>query len=252
MEIIKTSLQRLGFSHEEIEVYLTTLKLGTATVLQIAQTVDIPRTTVYLLIDSLVEKGLLIQETQEKKKFLVPESPQKLLQLAQQQKETLIKTISTLQSHLPQLQAVYNLKVDKPKLKYYEGIKEVQGIYEEALNFEKLYMHCMSKQSVDVMEEFVEKYFEKIVKQMIHTQEIVSDSEEDKAYQKKYSTTRNEIICIPKKYSTNTDYIMYGDSVAFITYKNGEPMAVVIEDKEITHFEKIRFMMIWDLFKNKS
>lgn len=252
MEIIKKSLQQLGLTSEEIEVYITTLRLGTATVLQIAQTVDIPRTTVYLLIDSLVAKGLLVQEVQEKKKFFIPESPQKLLQLAQQQKESLTKTISTLQSHLPQLQAVYNLKVDKPKVKYYEGVKEVQAMYDEALNFDKLFMHCISKQVVEVMGDYVEEFFEKIVKNMIHTQEIVADSEEDNAYQKKFSTTRNEIICIPKKYITNTDYIIYGDSVAFITYKNGEPMSVVIEDKEIAHFEKIRFVMIWDMFKNKS
>jgi hypothetical protein len=87
---------------------------------------------------------------------------------------------------------------------------------------------------------------------MIYTQEIVSDSISDKEYQKEYSTSRNEIISIPQKYITNTDYMIYSNCVSFITYKDKKPVGVVIEDPEIAHFERIKFTLLWKMAKEKS
>lgn len=247
MEEIIKQLENIGLTSEEIQVYIRTLELGSATVLQIAQKVDIPRTTVYLLIDSLLAKGLLEQQEIGKKHFFNAASPEYLLKLAEQKKVSIDQTIHSLNSNLHQLQAIYNLKLEKPKIRYYEGIEGIQTIYEETLEQNHIFVHCMTQHAIQLLEDYLPKYYDRLIRKMIFTQEIVSDSQADKDYQHTYSTSRNEIVCIPQKYVTNTDYLIYGDTVAFITYKSGNPVGVVIEDKEIAHFERVRFLMIWNL-----
>jgi len=248
MDKLKQNLKTLGLTEEEIIIYVSALEQGSTTVLELARTTKIPRTTVYLLIDSLTEKGLFQLTAEGKKKLYVPTSPEELIILAKTKHEQLDQTITSLKDELPQLQALYNLTHQKPKIRYYEGVEEVKKIYEDTLSAEKIYVHCMSQHAIPIIGEYLEKYFVRVIRKMIHTKEIVSDSEVDKKYQKEYATSRNQIICIPKQYITNTDYMIYGTAVAFITYKDQEPIGVVICDPEIAQFEKIRFMMIWERF----
>jgi len=252
MDKLKQDLQTFGLSEEEVVVYITALEQGSTTVLELARSTKIPRTTVYLLIDSLTEKGLLTLTAQGKKKLYVPASPEDLITLAKAKHAQLEHTIGSLSEELPQLQALFNMSHQKPKIRYYEGVEEVKRVYEDTLLSEKILVHCMSQDAKMIMGEYLEKYFIRVARKMIHTKELVSDSEEDKKYQQEYSTSRNQIICIPSKYQTNTDYMIYKDCVAFITYKDQVPVGVVISDTEITRFEKIRFMMVWERFVSKN
>jgi len=248
MDTLKNNLQTLGITEEEIVVYITALEQGSTTILELARSTKIPRTTVYLLIDSLTEKGLLSLTAQGKKKLYVPASPEDLIEMAESKKQALAHTVDLLKSELPQLQALYNLSHQKPKIRYYEGVAEVKKIYEDTLFAEKIYVHRMSKDAILVMGEYLKKYFVRVIRKMIHTKEMVNSSLEDKKYQEEYSTSRNQIICLPEKYQTNTDYLIYGDTVAFITYKDRVPVGVVISDPEIARFEKIRFLIVWEKF----
>ncbi|PIQ73797.1 hypothetical protein COV58_00570 [Candidatus Roizmanbacteria bacterium CG11_big_fil_rev_8_21_14_0_20_36_8] len=246
--MFEENLKALGLADEEINIYLTALEEGSVTILQIARMTKIPRSTVYLYVDSLIKKRLLKGTVMGKKKLYIPASPKELVKLAEEKKKLLDETVSSLQENLSQLQTVYDISHKKPKIRYYEGVEEVKKIYEDSLSVEKIYVHCMSQKAIPLMKGYIEEYMVRMIRRMIHTKEIVSDSTEDKKYQEEYSTSRNQIICIPSKFITNTDYFIYGDNVAFITYKDSIPVGVVISDPEIVHFEKIRFMMIWEKF----
>lgn len=249
MDALKKNLHNIGLDPDEVTIYLRALELGSATVLQFAQKVDIPRTTIYLLIDSLIEKGLLIQTTQGKRKLFVAAPPDKLLHIADEKKMSIDRTLHSLYNDISQLKALYNLKIDKPKVRYYEGVEGLKEIYEETLLHTHICIHSMTQHGAELLADYLPGYYDRLTQRMIFTQEIVSDSTQDKQYQHNYSTARNEVLCIPAKYATNTDYLIYGDTVTFITYKAGKPYAIAMEDKEIVHFERIRFLMLWNVAK---
>ncbi|PIZ65981.1 hypothetical protein CO051_06550 [Candidatus Roizmanbacteria bacterium CG_4_9_14_0_2_um_filter_39_13] len=252
MDKLKHNLNTLGLSEEEISIYITALEQGSTTVLELARITKIPRTTVYLLIDSLTEKGLLQLTADGKKKLYVPASPEELINMATKKRDQLEKSISSLGQELPQLQALYNMSHQKPKIRYYEGIEEVKKIYEDSLSAEKIYFQHMSEKGKELMGEYGETYWALLMQKMIHTKQIIAENDKNRAYIQNESTQRNQMICIPEKYSTNIDYIIYGDNVAFITYKDRVPVGVVISDPEIVHFEKIRFMMVWEKFSGST
>ena len=59
MEFLKNNLLQLGLTEEESIIYIDSIETQATTVLEYAQNTGIPRTTVYLLVESLIKKGLL-------------------------------------------------------------------------------------------------------------------------------------------------------------------------------------------------
>ena len=252
MDKIKRALKYLDLSVEEIDIFLATLQLGSASVLEIAKRVKIPRSTVYLHIDSLIQKKLLIQSIKGKKRRLVAQPPEKLIELAEDKTCLLHNSINLLKQELPQLKAIYNAPAAKTKVRYYEGVEGVKEIYEETLKASEINVHCLTQNAREIMGGYLDKYFVRVIRRMIKTREIVSDSKNDQQYQRDFSTSRNEIVCVPGRHfprDINTDYLVWGNKIAFITYKSGIPAGVVIEDEEIARLEKSRFEMIWRMVK---
>lgn len=249
MQEPKKMIIDIGLTPSEADVYLACLELGPTSIFQLSQKVDIPRPTIYLIIKSLLKKDLILTTVAGKRRRFVAENPEKLVALAQGHKNQLEDTIAKLRNSLPQLSAVYNQQVAKPKISCFEGVNGVIKIYEDTLRYPEILVHCMTQTGTRVMGTYLDKYFRRVLRRGIRTREIVSDTPHDKEYQRKWSTSRNTIICIPRKYLTNTDYMLYGNKIAMITYKGDQPVGVVIEDPELYRFEKIHFEILWKAAK---
>jgi len=76
VEIIKG----LGLTTKAAKIYLAALELGEASVQQLAQKAKFKRTTLYYILDELVEAGVLFCTKTGKKIYYVPEQPAILLQ----------------------------------------------------------------------------------------------------------------------------------------------------------------------------
>ena len=59
MENYEKALKNLGLSAKEVMVYTTLLKLNRSTVSNIAKKSEMPRTTIYPLLEKLMQKGIV-------------------------------------------------------------------------------------------------------------------------------------------------------------------------------------------------
>jgi len=249
MDILKQNLINLGLSEEEILVYLSALEHGTVTVLELARNTGIPRTTVYLLIDSLVEKKLLVLGSGEKKKHYLPASPEDLIRLAQLKKEQMQETLHSLRDELPQLHALYRLYHTQPRIQYYQGKNEIIKLFAEALKEEKIYLYLLSQDFTSYFGSYLKTFRDEFKKRMCYTKEILSESVANLQYQKENNSMRNQIILLSQSDVINIDSMIYGDKIAFLTYKDGQLHATVVCDKDIEYFEVIKFNAVWSACK---
>src|SRR4051812_8491190 len=90
--LIKT-LTDFGLSDKEALVYLTSLELGSSSVLKISKLSGLKRPTVYLIVDSLITKGLMSIEVKGFKKQYVAESPDRLEAIFNERKHELMKNL---------------------------------------------------------------------------------------------------------------------------------------------------------------
>jgi sugar-specific transcriptional regulator TrmB len=116
-------LKKLGLSDKEAAVYLSALGLGPSPVQVIARKAKVARATTYLVLESLMKRGLVTNYHEDKKMLYVAESPQHLANFLDHQEEKIKERRDELQELLPKLEAFVRTVDDRPVVRYYSGIE---------------------------------------------------------------------------------------------------------------------------------
>src|ERR1700691_3569790 len=104
MDKIVDYLKQLDLSEIEAKLYLTLLQTGPASVRDLAQTIDIKRTTAYFYIDQLVDKGLIMKLVRGSKKLVAANEPENLKSLV----EAKLESAKTVQLGFPNILKALN------------------------------------------------------------------------------------------------------------------------------------------------
>lgn len=239
------TLEDLGLTENEAKVYYASLSLGPTTILNIARAAETKRTTVYSVVESLKEKGLMRLNIKGFKQFFVAEDPNKL--------ESILETKKyELQNTLPEFSALYNLKGGEGFIKHYEGLESVKSIYEEVLK------KASPKDFYDVIADtemwyntdskFYQKFLERRAKKNIHIKILTNKTKtsiEHKKYSKNYNITSK---FLPEKTKLTTNLVVI-PSMLVIHQLIPPIMAIVIENKSIINTNKQMFDLLWDSIK---
>lgn len=129
-------LINIGLSNKEADVYLATLQLGYATIVEISLKTNINRTTVYTHIKNLINRGLINASEKNGKIYFVAERPEKLQIIYEQKEKELQRKRQMLNNIMPELDTLYQLAKDRPKVKYidYRNQNELNLVREEIQN----------------------------------------------------------------------------------------------------------------------
>lgn len=134
MQHIVEQLQTAGLSDREARVYLTLLSLGSSTVQEIAHASQITRTTVYNIIGSLSETGLITTIERKGKTVYLAEPPEVIVRMLKSKADELLRRIDAIEDMLPELTALEKSIEHRPRMFMYEGkegIRQLSRRYEE-------------------------------------------------------------------------------------------------------------------------
>ncbi len=246
---IKEALQNIGLNEKEALVYTALLELGQATAYKIAQKSGLKRPTVYVILDELRVKGLVLKIPHTKKTIFSAKDPKEFFEESEDK-------FQKAKSILPQLLAIM-AKGTKPQVLYFEGLNGMREIMN--YNIEKMadkeivgfYAHAedASKELLDIFDEYNEKLNKLGIKargitpQHLTTQKIIENYA-----QFGYKIT---LKFIPyDTYSANNS-IEVGDSfVRILAFKELE--GVLIQNKDIADTMRQIFEMVWQSRPEKS
>lgn len=237
------NLKKIGLTDKEAKVYLANLELGAARIPEIAEKSKIKRTTVYVVIDSLMQKGLVsIYQSKRTKKF-VAESPQRLVSILKEKQNFLRKIV-------PQLEAlVKNQKEGRPEVRFYHGREGCLSILSQSLkkpNSEVLYIGSVDELYKIISEEYDDRHY--IPTRLNKNIKFKALLFEDKGALKLKKTERDyfrEIKFLPKEYFFPCSTLVFQDSIAFISSIH-ELIGVVIQSADLAQTEKQKFKLLWD------
>ncbi|PLX27003.1 hypothetical protein C0583_05435 [Candidatus Parcubacteria bacterium] len=231
-------LTYLGLSEKEAKVYLASLELGSSTVQKISQKAKVNRATTYVVIEALINKGMMSQYTEGKKQYFVAESPEKLSLLFREQAMEIQRKHEYLDKILPQLRGLNSDKKDGPVVRYFEGKEGMRAIAEEIFvndNKGKIRMIYSYDLLVDMFgEDEIKEMRKKRQSKQIKAEIITNDEQnrlETDASVYRVSTDKNKIT---------SDVAIFGDRVRIISQK-GKQSGLVIENKEIANTLKTLF-----------
>lgn len=119
--MFEKELQDLGLNDKESAVYLALLSVDNDSVIDLAKKTNINRTTIYPILESLMNKGLVTEVKTDKKIRFAAEAPERLSTFVDKQKLMFEERSERVKDLIPKLRTVQRESGEKPVVKIYEG-----------------------------------------------------------------------------------------------------------------------------------
>lgn len=240
MRIDSSLFTSLGLSKQEVSVYLAALELGEATVQELARKSGVKRTSIYNFIDGLKDRQIL-QETKRKRRSLFSAThPHQLLELGRMR-------LNELENAMPQLLAINNSSLRKPRVTFHEGIEGIKEVYNDMLNHKQPII-CWSDQKhmwPTLGKEYCEYFPPERARRGIPLKMIATDTPENRGYAKKDRELARETKFISADSDLRTEINIYGNKVILASFRSSPAFAVLIEDQDIAETIRVTWKELW-------
>jgi sugar-specific transcriptional regulator TrmB len=240
--MLEQELAKIGLGSKEAKVYLAALELGEANISSIARKSGIKRTTVYLVLESLREKGLISTTKRKASTFYMAENPQKIAEKAQERQQVIAKI-------MPELLSFANLIDKKPKIRFFEGGNGIKEVFRDTLAYpDQELLAWYSDDWVAFDEDFFYNFYTpQRLEKKIWVRAIFPINETTKKLQGlSQEHLRQSKFITYDQLHIPAEILMYGkNKIAAISY--AENLALIIESQKISTSLKSIFEVMWKL-----
>lgn len=233
-------LEKYGLNERDARVYLHLLSKIEDTALGIARATNIPRTTVYTVLNDLKDKSLISTFKKNKTQFWTPESVNQL-KAALDQKQELLKIL------IPSLSEIVNkTKQVESSIKFYTGKEGLKIVWEDIIGDleEKKYPFVYAISHTDlysVLPKYFPVWIERRRKSKVFAKLIVHYG-----HQHLRSDAGQEVRAMPEKYIFTGDLTIYGNKVAIFIFEKDRYESIIIDSPSFTQMIKGIFDFSWD------
>lgn len=247
-ESLKISLQNLGLSEKESNIYISLLILGKGTVSEISKKASINRTTGYDVLNYLLQKGLVNVSGKEPKQEYTAESPNKIIDFLNNQILETQNKIQKANELISDLSLLHNYK-NRPKIRFYEGIDGLKTVYEDTLtSSEEIRAYATVDDMHNALPNYFPEYYKRRAKNNIFIRAIVPSTDIGKERHSYDKDEKREIALVPAdKYYFSPEINIYDNKVMIASWR--EKLGIIIESEEIADAMKKIYELAWDRSK---
>jgi len=247
-ERLKKELENIGLSEKEARVYLAALELGPSTAQQIAAKATVNRPTTYIMIESLVKRGLMSSFQKGKKKYFVCESLHALKEQLDQQ----IKELQDKKSNFLDLFSLFEKlsSVDeRPKVTLFEGVQGIRQVQNDIVETAKKVKKIDNLVSVDHARKIIGRdelteLWNNLRDAGAQIRTIYTKQDEQDEFEEVRDFWKGRLLSV-KQHPFNGEVSIYGDKVAALTYGT-DVVGVLIENKNIAQTLSTLFELAWE------
>lgn len=243
-------MKAFGLTNNEAIVYLYAISKTSLTPQAVAKDKNIPRPTVYHVLHTLIQKGLMTKTKSMTGHVFSATQPARLPLLLQQEKEKFDVRAQALEILLPFLQKERVVERGVEETIRFEGLTGIKLLFEEALYCKNRSWNVVAP-SQNILRQVDKKYSDYIYDTQRARGIALRTLWENKSHATKHSPEeirRRHIRLMPKamtgKFSSLI--ILFDDAVAVFPPMN-ELSAVLIRSKEIHATFLAIFEGLWDL-----
>jgi len=233
-------LIQTGLSEKEAQVYLTALELGQFSMTAISAKSKTKRPTCYLIIEQLIEKGLVSKMPQAKRMMYVAESPDRL-------ENQFKKKYLDLKKALPLLKTVGVGQVNQPEIKFFRGKKGVEAVYNQVLiDSPQIVCSIMNTERLFSVtgKQFLDDWIKTRAEHGIHIDSLMTIPEKKEYFYGADEKMLRKTSFLPKDTDIGGALWFYGDNVVFVSGKEDD-FSFIVHSQEF----KKTMQSIFDLLK---
>ena len=228
-------LENLGLSKNEINVYLTLLKLGEASATEVSKLSGLKRSTTYDNLNSLKSRGFVSSNVEKNTAKFIATNPKNLLKL---QKDIL----NDLEELVPDLEKIQSTAPKLTKSQFFEGKRSILILADDIIAEGKPISIIGPISKIrDVYSFHTDKFALNRVNNNIPAK-LIRDYTEKGLFEE--SEVLTEVRYHKGILDTDVISFIYGSNVAFITTK-GAPTGFIIKNDLVAKQQKILFDNLW-------
>ena len=229
-------LEDIGLNRTEAKVYLALIEAGPSRAGFITRKAGVHRRNVYDAIEMLIQKGLVSYIKENNIRLYSAVEPSRLLEITKE-KEQNVKSI------LPELESKFNFIHSKNETVFYRGKQALKSIFDDQINEGKeVLVIGASPNAKDIVKYYFPRYDNERKRKNIKVKAIFTGKTD-------YKIPLSEIKYLPKEFNSPSATNIYGNKVAIILWTE-EPIAILINQKEIADSYRHYFELLWKTAKN--
>ena len=236
------TLKSLGLSEKHSKVYLVALENGECGVSFLAQKSGIKRTTVYEIIEDLVDEGFLFETQVGKKTLYGAVTPRQILKLKR-------RALERVEEEINHLEAKHYSSFDVPKIKFHYGSVGFKNIWNEILENTKKDYRIITNGSI--FDGYVTNnyLFDEIIKKKkerkLNSKQLITDSGLAQRIIARDDQDNRITRILPPDTQVEFTEVISDSMVAFMS----EPVhnfQFIVQSKAFAHFRRQMFDVMWD------
>ncbi len=235
-------LEAFGLEKKEAEIYLAGLELGTTTVLELSRRTQVPRTTLYPILENLRRRGVFRRGKEKKRIVYTAESPASLRTQMTERHEILEKC-------LPSLELLHGTATGGPGVMFFEGTE----------GFKKLWRHLYASgvteyrlitSGIGMLDYVKEPYLiDRVIagrkERGIKSLQLIPENKDTKKIVERDKEELRESRFLPANVDLPCSVIIFADQVAFITTRRENTM-IIVASGDVARTYKTLFDLVWN------
>lgn len=249
---VKIQLQRLGCNDREADIYLRSLSAGPKSVQELARSLKMNRVTVYSATEQLLEKGLMVETREGKKRLLMAARPSTLNQVLQRKMNELQLIGNNLDYTIELLSKIQKGDASKPTVKFYEGVEGFKKMIEETLeaNGEVRIFQSVQFLAAAVDPVYLEDYVRRRAEKGISARLIFPPNNFAEGLEKRRKLYKTETRYLPPDSGWSAGFFTWNDKVALLSFTEGSQTCTILENKDLAYFfQNVVFELAWEKAK---
>lgn len=243
--MVTNDLEKLGFSPEEVKVYIALLEIGGGFASSVARRAGAHRVTTYNTLDNLQKKGFVRTTKKGGIKFYYAENPKVILNQIED-------SFNTAKILIPELIDLQNAYYFKPKIQFFEGLEGAKNVLKDVSECEgEVLGYTNFNVASEIFHDYLHEYSKTVLKLKKKHRLLCPNDEFNKNYieknlQERFKAGILEIFAVnPSQFPFKNAMYIYENKVATISLDKDEMMGVIIESPNNADTNRSIFNLAW-------
>lgn len=238
-------LTQIGLTKSQAKAYIALIKFGSLTAPGIAEKIGETRTNSYMVLDRLVDMGLIEKDESGKKLLYRPTNPTALERLIEQKRKNILATEKQVRDSMPQLLDYFYTYQGQPGVRFFSGKEGIMKMYEDQRRTAQDVYFIRSDADFNALGKDLYRHMEQRAKLGIKAHGIEPAEEDNMRYGRENDKRMlRDMTWSPRNaYTAPVNVYTYGNKTALISYGE-EVIGTIIESPQIAEAMRQLFGLI--------
>ncbi len=251
--MLHSALEKFGFNEKQQRVYIALAEAGKVTCTELSKRTNVPRATLYAILDSLIERGVVSREQTRGSALFLINNPEAFVRIVDREKNVLSDKDKAAQDIIEMVSPfLATSHYSLPKVQVFEGKQNIENmLYDYLPLWRRSYAEVADYTQWGFQDPvFVESYLrwhQHLWSSMGEDEKIrLFSNQANVEKELQHRIQRREVRPLPEGVQFRSSIWIYGDYIIMGITRNKPHYAVQMKDEILASNLRTIFQLLWN------